>query len=191
MKKLLVLACATTVISLTAAAAMADSIKGKIGVTAKAGLLFPSDGDYGPFKNKTDIGGIGGVGVMYGIDNNFAAEAEITRSNFHSDFGTFGVTDLSLGLQYRVMMDQSKVVPFVGAGLDILVSNLNHDRDVDTTVGFHVKGGADYFISRQLAVTAEANLVVAPGADITGPYGKIGNMDPTSLSTTLGVKYFF
>jgi len=191
MKKLLVLACATTVISLTAAAAMADSIQGKIGVTAKAGLLFPADGNYGPSTNHTDIGGIGGVGVMYGYDNNFAAEAEITRSNFHSDVGTFGVTDLSLGVQYRFMIDPSRVVPFVGAGLDILVNNLNHDRDVDTTVGVHVKGGCDYFISRQLALTAEANLVVAPDADITGPSGKIGELDPTSLSTTVGFKYFF
>lgn len=191
MKKLLVLVCATATFSLATGTAIADSIKGKIGVTGKIGLLFPSDGDIGPFKNKTDAGFIGGGGFIYGIDNNFAAEIDITRSEFNSDFGDFGVTNITLGAQYRFVLNPPQLVPYVGAGLDFLMSDADRGRDVDTTVGVHASGGIDYFLMKQLALTAEAKLVVAPDADINGPSGERGNFDPTAFSTTFGVRYFF
>ena len=56
MKKLLVLVCATATLSLAAGAAMADSIKGKVGVTGKIGFMIPADGDMYSHDNKTDIG---------------------------------------------------------------------------------------------------------------------------------------
>ena len=191
MKKLLVLACATATFSLATGSAIADSIKGKIGVTGKIGFLIPSDGDVGPYKNETDAGFIGGGGIIYGINDHFAAEIDITRSEFGSDFGDFGVTNVAMGAQYRFILAQPQLVPYVGAGLDILVSDADKGRDVDTTVGVHASGGIDYFIMKRLALTAEAKLVVAPDADINGPSGKLGNFDPTSLSTTFGVRYFF
>ena len=191
MKKFLVLACATAAFSMATGSAMADSIEGKLGVTGKIGVLIPADGDFGPFNNHTDAGFIGGGGLIYGIDKHFAAEVDLTRSEFNSDFGDFGVTNLSMGAQYRFVLEQPKLVPYVGAGLDILINDADQGRDVDTTVGVHASGGVDYFIMKQLALTAEAKLVVAPDADIKGPFGKQGNFDPTSLSTTFGVRYFF
>jgi outer membrane protein len=191
MKKLLILVCATATFSLATGAAIADSIEGKIGVTGKLGFVIPSDGDFGPYKNHTDAGIVGGGGLIYGIDKHFAAEFDITRSKFDSDFGDFGVTNISLGAQYRFVLDQPKVVPYVGAGLDILINDTDRGRDIDTTVGVHASGGVDYFIMKKLALTAEVKLVVAPDADINGPTGKVGNFDPTSLSTTFGVRYFF
>jgi outer membrane protein len=102
-----------------------------------------------------------------------------------------GVTDFSLGAQYRFALGQPQLVPFVGIGLDLLQSDAAHGRDIDTTVGGYLKGGADYFISRQLALTLEAKIVVAPDADISGPTGSRGSFDPTSIATTFGVRYFF
>jgi len=191
MKKLLVLACATAALSMTTGIALADSIKGKLGVTGKIGFVIPSDGDIGPYKNDTNVGFIGGGGLLYGIDNHFAAEFDITRSEFGSDFGNFGVTNISMGAQYRFALSQPKMVPYVGAGLDILVSDSDRFRDVDTTLGVHATGGIDYFIMKRLALTAEAKLVLAPETDIKDQTGKRGNFDPTSLSTTFGVRYFF
>lgn len=191
MKKLLVLACATATMSLAAGTAIADSIKGKLGVTGKIGVMIPADGDIGPYKNKTDVGFIGGGGLIYGIDNHLAAEIEITRGMFGSEFGNFGITNVTLGAQYRFALAEPKLVPYVGAGLDILVNDADRGRDVDTTVGVHASGGIDYFIMKQLALNAEAKLVVAPDADIKGPSGKVGNLDPNSISTTFGVRYFF
>ena len=191
MKKLLVLACATATFTLATGSAIADSIKGKIGVTGKIGLQIPADSDFGPFTNKTDVGFIGGGGLIYGIDDHFAAEFDVTRSMFSSDFGDFGVTNVSMGAQYRFVLSQPQLVPYLGAGLDILMIDADRDRNVDTTVGVHASAGADYFIMKQLALTAEAKLVVAPDTDINDSTGKRGNFNPNSFSTTLGVRYFF
>jgi len=189
MKRLLVLACATAVFSMATGNATADSINGKLGVTGKIGVQIPSNGDMGPNRNETDAGVVGGVGLIYGIDNHFAAEMDISHSELNSDFGNFGVTDFALGAQYRFVLGQ--LVPYAGTGLDLLVVNADHGRNVGTTVGIHVNGGADYFIMKQLALTAEARVVVAPDTNIDGPNGERGHFDPTSFSTTFGVRYFF
>jgi len=191
MKQLLVLACATIAFSMVTGSAHADSIQGKIGVTGKIGMYIPSDNDFGPFNNKTDVGIIGGGGLIYGIDNNFAAEIDVTRSAFGSDYGDFGITNISMGAQYRFALSQPKLVPYVGVGLDILVIDADQRRNVDTTVGVHFSGGVDYFLMKRLALTAEAKVVVAPDTDINGPSGKVGNFDPTGVSTTVGVRFLF
>lgn len=190
MKKFLILACATATLSLSTGSAMADSIQGKLGITGKIGFTIPADNDLGPFNNKTDAGIIGGGGLIYGIDNHFAAELDITRSAFGSDAGDFGVTNVALGAQYRFILDQPKLVPYLGAGLDLLMIDADQGRSVDTTVGVHASAGADYFIMKQLALTAEAKLVLAPDTDINGPTGR-GNFDPNSFSSTVGIRYFF
>jgi outer membrane protein len=190
MKKLLVLACATAVFTLTAGSAMADSIQGKIGVTGKIGFIIPADGDFLGNNVHTDAGFIGGGGLIYGIDNHFAAELDITRSSFDSNYGNFGVTNVALGAQYRFALTQPNLVPYLGAGLDLLLIDADQGRDVDTTVGAHATAGVDYFIMKQMALTAEAKLLLAPDTDINGPTGR-GNFDPNAFSTTFGVRYFF
>lgn len=198
MKKLIVFACLATTISMTAGQAMADSIRGKIGVTGRIGLLSPADNDVIiDGDNETDAGFVAGAGVIFGIDDHLAAELEVSRTDFDSDTGDFGVTNVSLGGQYRFALQQRQLVPYVGAGLDILVSDYDQfggaGRDVDTTVGVHVSGGVDYFLQKNLALTAEAKLVAAPDADITDRQNgnKVGNFDPSSFSTTVGLRYFF
>ena len=190
MKRLLVLACATAVFSMATGNATADSINGKLGVTGKIGVQIPSNGDMGPNRNETDAGVVGGVGLIYGIDNHFAAEMDISHSELNSDFGNFGVTDFALGAQYRFVLGQHQLVPYAGTGLDLLVVNADQGN-VGTTIGIHFNGGVDYFIMKQLALTAEARVVVAPDTNIDGPNGERGHFDPTSFSTTFGVRYFF
>jgi outer membrane protein len=201
MKRLFVLTCLAAAISLTTGTAMADSIQGRVGLTGRIGFLIPADSDANNLKLETDAGFVGGGGLIYGIDKNFAAEIEITRTEFGSNLvsgtnvGDFGITNVSLGGQYRFAIGQPKLVPYVGAGLDILISdfedNFGNNLDVDTTVGLHASGGIDYFIMKQLALTAEAKFVVAPETDIKGPSGPQGNFDPSSFSTTFGVRFFF
>ena len=202
MKRLIVLACMAAAITLTTGTAFADSIQGRVGVTGRIGFLIPADSDVDNFKVETDAGFVGGGGFIYGIDKNFAAEIDVTRTEFGSNLtdgtniGDFGITNVSLGAQYRFTIGQPKFVPYVAAGLDILISdfedNLGRSRDVDTTVGLHAGGGIDYFVMKQLALTAEAKFVVAPEADIKDPSGvPRGNFDPSSFSTTFGVRFFF
>lgn len=197
MKKLIVLACLATTVSMTAGTAMADSIKGRLGVTGKVGLINPADNSAEGFDNKTDTGVLVGGGLIYGLDNHIALELDLTGATFGSDTGDFDVTNISFGGQYRFALNESRFVPFVGAGLDIIATDYDADNgagsDVDTTVGVHVKGGFDLFLQRNLALTAEAKLVVAPEADITDSWSgaHAGKFDPSSLSTTVGIRYFF
>lgn len=189
MKRVFVLVCAAAILSLAAGNATAESIKGKLGVTGRIGFQIPSDGDFNDRVNSTDTGFIGGGGFIYGIDNRFAAEFDITRSDIGSKYLDFGVTNYSLGAQYRFTSDYPSLTPYAGAGLDILINDANRGHSVDSTVGVHVSGGVDYFIIKQLALTAEVKLLLAPDADINGPSGK-GNFDPNGVATTFGVRFF-
>lgn len=198
MKKLIVFACLATSVSMTAATAMADSIKGNLGVTGRAGFRTSTDNTLPGFpNNRTDPGLVVGVGLLYGIDDRFAAELDLTRAEFGSDNGDFGVTNVSLGGQYRFAVQPRQLVPYLGAGLDILVTDFDPDNgagsDVDTMVGVHVSAGVDYFLQRNLALTAEVKVVAAPDTDITyrQPGANRDEFDPSSVSTTVGLRFFF
>lgn len=201
MKKLLVLVCLAATVSLSSGNAMADSIKGRVGVTGKIGLLVPGNSEYGEKAVKTDAGFVGGGGVVFGFDDNIAVEIDVTRTEFGSDFpssgnaGDFGITDISLGGQYRFNVTHNKLVPYVGAGLDVLVSDYDapdgRKHDVDTTVGIHISGGVDYFILKQVALMAEVRALAALDTDIKDNFGKRGAFDPSSISGVVGMRFFF
>ncbi|MBJ6801577.1 porin family protein [Geomonas propionica] len=198
MKQIIVLACLAGMVTLASGTAMAETINGRAGITGRLGFLIPADNEaeFGWGNNKTDTGLVGGAGVIYGIDGNWAAEADVTHSSFGSDTGDFNVTDVSLGAQYRFRVPANRrVVPYVGAGLDILISDYDPNDGaslhVDTTLGAHAKGGVDYFVTKDLALTAEAKFVLAPDADITYQGLHTGDFDPSSFSGTVGIRYFF
>ncbi len=168
---------------------MADSIKGRLGVTGRMGFIVPSDSSgvaTGVIGTNTDF--IGGGGFIYGVTDAIAAELDIT----HAGFNNFDTTNISLGGQYRfAKLPIKELVPYAGIGLDILLNGTDFGS-VDDTVGVHLSGGVDYFLQKQLAVTAEMKGVIAPDTDIKDAFGrKIGDFDPTSFSMTFGVRYFF
>jgi outer membrane protein len=195
MRKLIAVACLATTVALTVGTAMADSINGRLGITGRLGFIAPSDNRSDFLDNRTDAGFIGGGGLIFGIDEHVAAEFDVTRASFGSETGDFGLTDISLGAQYR-FTPRRQLVPYLGVGLDILPADYSpydgSTRSVDTTVGFHLKGGVDYFIQKRLALTGEAKILVAPDANITNELGdRTGSFDPSNFSTTFGVRYFF
>lgn len=196
MRRFLALACLAATIALLSGNALAYDIRGKVGLTGRLGFLLPADNDSDFYHNKTDAGIIGGGGLIYGIDNHFAAEFDVTRSSFGSETGDFGITNLSFGGQYRFATPRHDLFPYVGLGLDVLLNDYDpYDRtvrNVDNTVGFHVSGGIDYFLQRSLALTAEGKLVAASNVSITDRYGdRRGTFDPASFSSTVGFRYFF
>jgi outer membrane protein len=182
------------VLGLAAGTALADSINGRVGVTGRLGFIVPSDSDILGPNVSTDAGLIGGGGLIYGLTRDVALEFDLNHAAFGSSPGIdFSTTDISFGGQYRfVDLSLRQLVPFAGGGLDILVNGASHGLDVDTVLGVHVKGGVDYFITRELAATAEMKGIIAPDADINNSTGqKVGNFDPMSLSMMFGVRYFF
>jgi len=196
MRNLFMLAACAVLAAFLAGNAAAEELRGRLAVTGKLGITIPADSernsDLGKLIVTSDAGIIGGGGFLYGIDDNVALEIDVTRSSYHtSDFGTAGVTDLSVGAQYR-FPERQRLVPYVGAGLDVLINDLS-DLYVKTVPGAHLTAGLDYMAMRQVALTAELKGVEAFSADVRGfnGGGKVGEFDPSSLSFTVGARFFF
>jgi outer membrane protein len=185
--------------AIAASTNLPESIKGRLGITGRLGFLVPADNDGLNFgivtqRAHTDVGFIGGGGFIYGITDNIAAELDITHASFGSDVNIdFDTTNISMGVQYRFLnLPVRRLVPYAGAGLDILLNGANNGLDVDNTVGLHVKAGVDYFLMRELALTSEIKGIIAPNADVNQPgSGKVGEYDPDGFSMTFGLRYFF
>ncbi|GFE62648.1 porin family protein [Geobacter sp. AOG2] len=199
MNKIIYCCCLAAALFLATTPAMADDIKGRLGVTGRLGFLVPADSELQGRSADTDTDFVGGGGFIYGITKNIAAEFEITHTSFdvhgnNTMGGNAETINYSLGGQYRFDVAVPQFTPYVGAGLDILINDFTYSdgtkTDVDSCVGVHISGGADYFVTRQFALTAQLKAVLAPSADINYQ-GKAGNIDPTSLSMTFGARYFF
>lgn len=201
MKKTILVVClVSALLCLVVGSASAENT-GKLGVTARLGFLAPADSDVGPYKIETDAGFNYGGGLIYLINQNWAAEVDVTHTEYGSnltdgrDGGDFDVTNVSLGCQYRFEVGNKKLTPYVGGGLDILIADYKVPSgvrlDVDTVVGAHASGGIDYFITPQFALNAEGKAVAAPEADINDAGGHVGNFDPSSVSGMVGVRFFF
>ncbi len=188
----------TVLLTLFVGSAMAENINGRFGVTGQIGFLIPADSDFNEYKLETDTGFNFGGGLIYGIDRNWAAEIGVTRTEFGSnrvsgiDMGDFEVINVSLGGQYRFEVSQANLTPYAGAGLDILIADYSRpNTSVDTTVGFHLSGGIDYFLTKNIALNAEGKIVIAPETTINNSVGTSGNFDPSSFSGMFGVRFFF
>lgn len=200
MRNMFFATCLALALSLTATAAMAENIKGRFGVTGRIGFLVPADSEASGRVIGTDAGFVGGGGFIYGIDKNIAAELDITHTGFDGDIGgvrqgSFDTTNISIGVQYRFSDPLPRLTPFAGGGLDILINDFTSvsglKGEVDTVAGVHLSGGADYFVMKQLALTGEAKIILAPDADISFGGVKSGQFDPMSFSMTVGARYFF
>ncbi|GFO56191.1 hypothetical protein GMSM_31980 [Geomonas sp. Red276] len=195
MKKLIVLAACVLLTALVAGNAAAEELRGRVALNARFGLINPSNSQMadrdGTLLVSTDPGIIGGGGLLFGVDDNIAIEIDITRSVFHtSGLGTAGITNLSMGGQYR-LPERQRFVPYGGAGLDVLINDLS-DKVVDTVVGAHLAVGVDYMLMRQVALNAEIKGVEAFSADVRDfGGGKIGEFDPSNFSFTVGARFFF
>lgn len=193
------LLCMIALLALTCGEAAADSIKGRLGVTGRIGFINPSNSDLNGFRGNSDVGFIGGGGFIYGISDDIAVDLDITHTGYRAEGASsskndFDTTSIAFGAQYRFLkLPIPKLVPYGGIGLDILVNGIDSSSlSVDNTVGMHIKGGVDYFVHKQLAVTGEVKGILSPDADIHDAAGrKVGNFDPTSLVVTFGVRYFF
>ncbi|HEY6009287.1 MAG TPA: OmpW family outer membrane protein [Geobacteraceae bacterium] len=203
MKRTLVTVCLTAVLSLVAGVAGAENIAGKFGITGRIGFLVPSDMEVisgrGLINIGTDVGLNGGGGFIYGINNNLAAELEVTHSTFGTDgaiigIGDASITDVALGLQYR-FAERQHLVPYAGAGASILINDLDSNdgvqRDVDVVAGAYAKGGVDYFLVPAVALNAEIKATLAPSADINIGDAKVGNFIASNFAGSIGIRLFF
>lgn len=199
MKKTCLLVAAVVV--MIANSAMADSIAGKFGVTARGGFIVPADSEDVGVTVSSDAGWAVGGGLIYGITENIAADLDVTHSEFDQNelgfkLGTAKTTDIAFGLQYR-FMPKSALVPYVGAGVDIILNDFDVvtgliSADIDTSVGGHLSAGVDYFITKQVALNAEFKGVLGTTNDIkVGGIQTGAKFDPSNFSGLFGVRIFF
>src|SRR5512133_736359 len=137
MRTCITLICMTVVLTLTCGVAMADSIKGKIGITGRGGFLVPAESKFtaeagvpAGVSNKIDADttyAFGG-GFIVGLTDHIAAEVDVTYSKADAEFIGVEIAETetintSVGLQYR-FMPSSKFVPYIGAGVDLLINDM-------------------------------------------------------------------
>lgn len=197
MRKLFILAVCATLTALLADNAAAQDLRGRLAITGRVGVINPANSEkevpgVGTLVVNTDAGFIGGGGFLFGVDDNIAAELDITRSSFHASagFGQAEVTNLSIGAQYR-LPERQRLVPYLGAGINVLINDLPHNT-AETTLGMHLAAGIDYLLQRQVSLTAEVNGVEAFSSDVKDFAGnRIGKFDPSNVSFTVGARFFF
>jgi outer membrane protein len=194
MRKLIVLAACALLTAVLAGNAAATDLQGRMAITGRVGVINPANSErnvpgVGTLVVSSDAGFIGGGGFLFGVDNNVAAELDITRASFHTGFGRAELTNLAIGAQYR-LPERQRLIPYAGAGMDILVNDLVHNTD--TVLGVHLAAGLDYMLQRQIALNAEIKGVEAFTADVRDNNGdKFGKFDPSNVTFTVGARFFF
>ncbi|MBJ6725723.1 outer membrane beta-barrel protein [Geomesophilobacter sediminis] len=177
--------------------ATAESLDGRLGITAKAGALVPLKDDFVSSTTHSNPGVAAGGGIIFGLGRNFAGEIDVTHVP-GLDVEISGakayearLTDVSLGVQYR-FLPAEHLVPYVGGGVDFITGELKHvsgaDYDLEWTEGGHVNLGFDYFLTPGIAFTGEARGIFPFDGDVTGPNGKVGTYRPMAFVGTLGFR---
>lgn len=222
MKKYLVFVVMAAALGTLSDIALADSIKGGLGVTGRLGFMIPSDSEFTTTRGvtiipsvtvsvvdtstgKADTAFVGGGGLIYGVTDHFAVEADVIHTP-QIDYGVLGqqsfeitTTNVSLGFQYR-FFPENVFVPYLGAGVDFIMSDgkyLDSDAlDIETVVGGHVNAGGDFFITKHIALNADFRGVIAPKAEINNRNMSLpgnlhaGEYDPSSFVALFGVRFF-
>ena len=193
MRRLILIA--TLLLTMTATTAMADSIDHRLGLNGRIGFIVPlADGDInGASFWLSEAGFAAGGGLIYGFGKNFAAEIDAARvpnldifSGNGSKVAEANYTDLSIGLQYRIMPEKH-LVPYIGVGGDFIKADIK-DAAMDWAFGGHVNVGLDYFLTKGVALNLDCKAVMAPKSDIVMNGVNVGTFDPTSVITTFGVR---
>lgn len=179
--------------------AFADTIANRLGVTGRLGFATPLKDDFVNGTAETKTGFAGGGGFIYSFGNNLATEVDVIHLP-KLDVNKGGIkayeatiTDIGLGLQYRIIPDK-KVVPYIGAGFDFIKGSLKHvsgsSYDLDWTYGGHLNAGVDWFLNSSIALTAEARGTLAASGDILSGSTKVGEYNPFWVQGTVGVRLF-
>lgn len=188
--------CTLILLVLLTSTAMAESINGRLGVTGKLGFTVPlKDLEVGGAEiGEHETGFVGGGGLIYGLGDNFALELDVTHAPA-TDIKINGskvaeqeTTDISFGLQYRIM-PENRLVPYLGAGADFIKGDITNSR-IDWAYGGHASVGLDYFITKSIVATADFRIIAGSKSDILLNDTTIGRYDPMNFTGTFGVRLF-
>jgi outer membrane protein len=195
--------CFVAVIILFASAASAETIAEKFGFDLMGGSKVNLDMD--DYDN--NWGPAFGGGFIYGISDSVAIDFNMMYSQVHlTDHrlkdALAKTIDLALGIQYRFFPTE-RFVPYLGIGAAVVFPNIRisdafakdegvgNSTDTGKNIGGFAKGGLDYFVSQQIALSAEAKETYATDSDIKANGRTIAVFDAKNLTVLVGVKVFF
>jgi outer membrane protein len=207
MKKIVLFA--TAALLLLAGTAIADSIAGKVGITARGGASYIFNSEWSdeiaPYATeldkdiKPDIGWTGGGGIMYGINDNLAVtfdviylQTDLQASSVYGEeyeIGTGKTVDFALGAQWR-FMPKSAFVPYIGAGVDVMWNDLSLNDELETMIGESgLSLEVDPTYGAHLSVGADFFITpnIALNAEIRGLYSSKGDVNLKYGSTEVAI----
>lgn len=197
----------STVAMLTSSAALADGYyaKGYAGLSTLQGSDVTIDDVTSDLSYDGGITGGGAIGYAY-PDSPFRAELEYTyRSGTVSDLGAsvgsggdFASTSLLLN-GYYVFDTGAQFTPYVGAGIGYVTEI---DFDVEDAIGadefsetglfgYQLMAGAEYPVTDQLAVFAEARYFSMDSPELKSESGGTLRADYDTLDIVTGVTWSF
>jgi opacity protein-like surface antigen len=202
MKKILFVVCLLAF--LVPESVFSAGIGGHFGINVLGGLNIPSDQKNNAVGTmSSNLGYSYGAGLIYGINNNMAAELEFIQSNFKTDSqgvraAEFNSSDIAIGGQYRFIGTApmiQQVVPYIGAGIDVILPKAKYSggpsNSADISVGAHLKAGGDLFLNGNFALNLELRGVLGTESNVRSSGTTVGKFDPSSLLGLVGVKVFF
>lgn len=188
------------VLAMFATGASAETIANRFGLTGRVGFAIPvkpgfMEDEFINGTSDTKNGAAWNGGFIYGFNDHVASELEVSylpRLDVKAG-GTKAyeakIKDISFGVQYR-FMPQNHLVPYVGAGLDLMDGKLKQvggsRYDLDWTYGGHINAGLDWFLTKGIALTADLRGTIATSGDVSN-----GNQyDPCWIQGTFGLRLF-
>jgi len=186
-----------SILTLLTSTAMAESIAGRLGVTARIGATLPLKDDFIKGTSETNAGIALGGGLIYGFSEFLAADVEVlhmpqlnVQANGVKTYEA-ALTDVALGVQFR-FLTKNKLVPYVGLGPDFITADLKHvngaSYKLDWTFGGHVNLGFDWFITPGIAMTTDVRGVYATDGDVLSNSTKVSEYRPQWFQGTVGVR---
>ena len=193
--------------------ASAQDIQGKWGFGLRAGPSFLTQdlNDEDPSVTvEGDTGLAVNAQVFYGVTSNLAAgfmldwnrnDTTLDVSGLELDLGTLNTISLMPYAEFRGNFQ--RLAPYVSAGIGVNINTFSEDDlvqaagidvDPETTFAIRVAGGADYFLTRTLALNAEFGWKWNDGdVDLTIPGVGTGTDDfnASVISVIFGIRALF
>lgn len=197
MRKLII--AATLMLTITATAAMADSVANRLGASVRLGAMVPLNNDFIKDANSTTPSFAVGGGLMYSFGDLLAAEVEVMQMP-KLDVKSGGIksyeasiTDVAMGVQFRFLTKNS-IVPYLALGPDLITADLKHVNgagySLDWTYGGHAAIGADWFVTPGIAMNLDLKGVYAADGDVLSGGSVVSKYRPQWFQSTVGLRMF-
>lgn len=124
------------------------------------------------------------IGYFF-ADNLYTA---VSISYLHYSSGGTSLDQIGIGPAFRYYFEAGKIKPFLGGSYTYFESTNNTSDDKTTSSEFKLSGGADFFVSRGLAIEGSINYSFIDNNYSSSDYEN--NLSMKKFEIAIGVNYF-